>query len=329
MSSITILDGGFSTQLSTHVGDKIDGHPLWTARFLASDPKAIFQTHLDFLRAGADIIETNTYQASIDGFVQYLGLDKFESLELISKAVDLAKEATKVYLAEIKDKTGIPNKNPLIAGSCGPYGASLHDGSEYTGEYASSISKEFLKAWHRPRIEVLINAGVDILALETIPCEIEAEALVELIKEYPNIKAWLSFSCKTDGMSIVDGSNFQSVALKCYKNSTPGQLIAVGVNCLAPTAVTSLIQNFNKMGEISVPLIVYPNSGEVYTVAEGWKQRGSEPPLENFIDEWLNYGVKFIGGCCRTYAHDVRKILFEVRNWEKKKSDGIPCCCGE
>ncbi|XP_008545696.1 homocysteine S-methyltransferase [Microplitis demolitor] len=322
MSSVVILDGGFSTQLSVHVGEEVDGHPLWTARFLATNPTAVFQTHLDFLRAGADVIITNTYQASIDGFVQHLGLTKVESFDLITKAVDLAKQALEVYLEEIKDKE-VSNKKPLIAGSCGPYGASLHDGSEYTGEYASNISKEFLKKWHRPRIQTLINSGVDLLALETIPCRIEAEALVELVKEFPDMKAWLSFSCKTDGKSIVDGSDFRSVASSCYNNSLSKQLVAVGINCLAPTAVTPLIkgiQNNNKF----IPLVVYPNSGEIYTVSDGWKKIGTEPPLETFIDEWLDLGVRYVGGCCRTYALDISKIIIQVKKWQKKKAQS--CC---
>lgn len=53
-----------------------------------------------------------------------------------------------------------------------------------------------MREWHRPRIEALVEAGVDILALETIPCQEEAEMLVDLLREFPHIKAWLAFSCK-------------------------------------------------------------------------------------------------------------------------------------
>lgn len=53
-----------------------------------------------------------------------------------------------------------------------------------------------MREWHRPRIAALVDAGVDLLALETIPCQEEAEMLVELIKEWPQMKAWLAFSCK-------------------------------------------------------------------------------------------------------------------------------------
>jgi homocysteine S-methyltransferase len=90
-------------------------------------------------------------------------------------------------------------KMPSIAGSIGPYGASLHDGSEYSGSYADSVTKEFLMEWHRPRVQALVEAGVEYLALETIPCLKEGEALVELLREFPRQKAWLSFSCKVSG----------------------------------------------------------------------------------------------------------------------------------
>lgn len=53
-----------------------------------------------------------------------------------------------------------------------------------------------MREWHKPRIQALVDAGVDLLALETIPCQEEADMLVELLREYPNTKAWLAFSCK-------------------------------------------------------------------------------------------------------------------------------------
>ena len=215
------------------------------------------------------------------------------------------------------------NSNPQIAGSVGPYGAALHDGSEYTGSYAKSVSPKMLINWHRPRIETLIDAGVDMLALETIPCAIEAEALVDLLREYPEIKAWLSFSCRDDGMSLADGSNFRETALKCYKKALPGQLLAIGVNCIAPKFISPLLKGINESSKDFVPLVVYPNSGEKYSVTDGWRFEGNTPPPENFVHEWLNLGVRYIGGCCRTYTSTVTKIKTQVESWQadSKKKD--------
>lgn len=95
-----VIDGGFATQLSVHVGDRVDGDPLWSARFNATNPSAVVQTHLDFLKAGADAILTNTYQASVEGYMEYLQLDIKQSVELIKATVKLAHVARAMFLDE-------------------------------------------------------------------------------------------------------------------------------------------------------------------------------------------------------------------------------------
>ncbi|XP_076749722.1 betaine-homocysteine S-methyltransferase [Xylocopa sonorina] len=318
---IKILDGGYSVQLSTHVNTEADNGPLWISKFLATNPEAVYATHLDFLRAGADIIETNTYQASIPGLMKHLHITEEESINLLHKAVELAKKAVNDYMKETVGDDSIENKNPIIAGSCGPYGASLHDGSEYTGAYGKSTPRETIIEWHKPRINALIDAGVDLFAFETIPCYQEAEAVVELLRQYPNIKAWLSFSCKKDSQNIVDGSNFQEVATRCYKKALPGQIIAIGVNCLAPKDVTPLLKNINKGTENEfIPLIAYPNSGEIYLPTKGWTKDENCVLFESFIPEWLELGVRYLGGCCRVYAENIKSIRKEVNNFKKNKA---------
>ncbi|XP_011315442.1 homocysteine S-methyltransferase 2 [Fopius arisanus] len=321
MTKVTVLDGSFSTQVSQHVGKSADGDPLWTARFLATYPDAVVSAHLDFLRAGSDIIETNTYQASVEGFSKYLGMSETDSLELIRKAVDLATQAVNMYKEEIGSNEEAVNRYPLIAGSCGPYGASLHDASEYTGSYGKCVSKELLKEWHRPRIQTLIRAGVDLLAIETIPCAEEAEVLVELLKEFPDTKAWLSFSSSNDGKTLVDGSDFKEVALNCWRRSRPGQLVAVGINCVAPHCVNEYLEALRATPEGKlVPLIVYPNSGEVYVPEEGWKGE-ARLEIEKYIHQWLDRGVQYIGGCCRVSALEIAKIRAQVESWRSQERE--------
>lgn len=100
---------------------------------------------------------------------------------------------------------------PLIAGSVGPYGASLHDGSEYTGSYIPNTSLETMRNWHRPRINALIEGGVDLLAIETIPSKVEAEMLIELLRnEYPSTKAWLSFSVSVSKLSLLQNEPLEN-----------------------------------------------------------------------------------------------------------------------
>lgn len=94
----------------------------------------------------------------------------------------------------------------LISVMLGPYAAYLANGSEYTGDYGK-ISKEELKDFHRPRIAILLKQGVDLLALETIPNALEAEALVELLaEEFPQVEAYISFTIQ-ESSSISDGTS--------------------------------------------------------------------------------------------------------------------------
>lgn len=317
--NVKILDGGFGAQLSTHVNEKVDGDPLWTSKFLVTNPNAVYATHLDFLKAGADIIETNTYQASIPSLMKHLSISEEESIKLLHKAVHLAKTAVNDYTKEVIDNNDVENKNPMIVASCGPYGASLHDGSEYNGAYGKITPRENIIQWHKSRIDAIINAGIDLLALETIPCYQEAEAIVELLREYPNTKAWLSFSCERNTQKIVDGSNFQELSTRCYK-TLPGQIVAIGVNCIAPKDVTPLLKNINMgSGNDFIPLIAYPNSGEIYSPNEGWIKNESCAPLESFIPEWLEFGIQYLGGCCRMYAENIKSIRKAVNNFKKSK----------
>lgn len=92
-------------------------------------------------------------------------LNDSESLDLIRKTVRFAHTAREKYLVETKSEI-----NPLIAGVIGPYGAALHDGSEYSGSYAGKVSPEVMKEYHRQLIAACIEAGVDLLAIVTIPC---------------------------------------------------------------------------------------------------------------------------------------------------------------
>ncbi|XP_063229762.1 homocysteine S-methyltransferase YbgG-like [Bacillus rossius redtenbacheri] len=306
---VVVLDGGFATQLCRHVTEPIDGNPLWSASFLASDPQAVVKTHLDFLRAGAEAIITNTYQASIDGFMTHLGLSEDESYALIKKAVELAQEAVKLYMDEFPAA-----RRPLVVGSVGPYGASLHDYSEYTGDYVERVGSRELRDWHRPRVRALVEAGVDILALETVPAQTEGEALVQLMSEFPRSKAWLSFSCKDDTHTS-HGEKFQDAARACWDRDS-SQLVAVGVNCVNPSFVSSLFTGINKGRQnCPIPLVVYPNSGEKYDLNRGWVEVDSCKPVHSFVKDWLDLGVVYVGGCCRTYADDVKNISREVKEW--------------
>lgn len=127
---------------------------------------------------------------------------------------------------------------PLILASIGPYGAHLHDGSEYTGEYVDHLTLKEITDWHRTRIDACIAAGVDALAIETIPCQAEAEALVEMLcDDYPDVKFWIAYQCK-DESTLAHGENFADATRSLWEllreRNAQSKCLAIGVNCVHP-----------------------------------------------------------------------------------------------
>lgn len=114
LNKVIVIDGGFATQLTVHVGKSVDGDPLWSARFNSTNPDAVVKTHLDFLEAGAEAIITNTYQASVEGYNQYLNFNDEQSKTLIKDTVKLAHLARAKFLKNRGDNEAFI---PWIVGS--------------------------------------------------------------------------------------------------------------------------------------------------------------------------------------------------------------------
>ncbi|XP_069746797.1 uncharacterized protein [Narcine bancroftii] len=96
---VMIVDGGLATELVA-AGLDIQGDPLWSARALHTNPQAIKNVHASYLRCGADVITTVTYQASVAGFMKHLGLTSEEAEQLLHSGVQLAKDAVTEFLSE-------------------------------------------------------------------------------------------------------------------------------------------------------------------------------------------------------------------------------------
>ena len=214
-----LLDGAMATELEARGCDLADS--LWSAKVLMENPQLIYDVHLDYFRAGAQVAITASYQATPDGFAAR-GLNEAQARSLIAKSVELAKQARDSYRAENPAAKGL-----LIAGSVGPYGAYLADGSEYRGDYQRSA--QVFQDFHRPRIEALLEAGVDLLACETLPSFDEIRALAQLLEAYPVAQAWFSFTLR-DAQHLSDGTPLRDVLalLADYP-----QILAVGINCIA------------------------------------------------------------------------------------------------
>lgn len=279
-----LIDGGLATQCEA-MGCNIDG-ALWSAKLLRDDPESIVQAHRAYLNAGARIIATASYQASRQGFAT-VGVSPQESDQMILTSVALAVRARNEFLHDNPDAA-----RPLVAASMGPYGAVLHDGSEYTGAY--SLPTWSLRKFHQQRLAVFARSEADLLAFETIPNRDETMVICDLLRNSPK-PAWVSFSCR-DAQHLADGTALYELARPLRDHPA---LLAVGANCVSPELVVPLIGQLKKVAP-GKRIVVYPNSGEHYC-AEDNSWHGTETPLqcERAAREWIAAGATLVGGCCR------------------------------
>ncbi len=278
-----LLDGGLATRLEERGHDL--SSDLWSARLLVDAPEEIEAAHADYFAAGAEVAITASYQVSYDG-MRAVGLDRAETTKLLATSVTLARRAADQALGQ-----------RWVAASVGPYGATLGDGAEYRGDYDLSVAQ--LREWHRPRLAALVAAEPDVLAIETIPCLREVEALLAEV-DGSGMPCWLSLTSAGDrtrqGEPIADAfAMAREVA----------EVIAVGVNCCSTEGLSSVIELARESS--GRPVVAYPNSGEGWDgQARWWTGEPAFSPGE--APAWVAAGARLVGGCCRVGVADIARI---------------------
>ncbi|MEE1819513.1 homocysteine S-methyltransferase [Streptomyces sp. SP18ES09] len=273
-AGVLVLDGGLSNQLEAQGCDLSDA--LWSARLLADGPEQIEAAHTAYVRAGARVLITSSYQATFEGFARW-GAGREEAARLLARSVELARSAGEAVGEEV-----------WVAASVGPYGAMLADGSEYRGRYGLTVGA--LERFHRPRIEVLAAAGPDVLALETVPDADEAEALLRAA-EGCGVPVWLSYT--VEGGRTRAGQDLAEAFAVAAGND---QVVAVGVNCCDPAEAGDAVEL--AVAVTGKPAVAYPNSGERWDArARGWSGDMAFDPER--VLAWAGAGARLVGGCCR------------------------------
>ncbi|WP_345802372.1 homocysteine S-methyltransferase [Microbacterium sp. AZCO] len=284
-----VLDGGLGTLLEARGNDLSSS--LWSAQLLLDKPAEIRQAHEEFFAAGARIAITASYQVSYEA-LETEGLDPRAVDLLLIRSVQLARAA--------RHGAGLDGQ-AWVAASVGPYGASLADGSEYTGDYGLTVAE--LRAWHRPRLQALAAADPDILAIETIPSLAEVEAITAELRGL-GVPAWLSVTVQ--GGRLRSGDDL--AAAFAVAAAAP-EIVAVGVNCCDADDVAPALAVARSV--TAKPLVAYPNSGESWD-AEHRAWSGMGEPLHSHVGEWLAAGARLVGGCCRVGPSQIRDVATAV-----------------
>ena len=305
---IFVIDGAMSTALERLGCDLQDS--LWTASILAKQPELIKQVHQNYFHAGADCGITCSYQASIPGLLEH-GYSEAEAERLLRLSVQLLLDAGEEWWEKEGRDSG--RRKPFCLASVGPYGAYLADGSEYRGNYG--IEAKELEKFHRRRMEILWDAGADVLLMETFP-SLEEAKITAAIAEKMDADYWISFSCK-DGGHMNDGAAIETCA-KVFAIGHP-HCKCIGVNCIAPEYVEELIGRLKECCDL--PIAVYPNSGEEYDpVTKAWHGGRGACPYDEYAKRWIAAGADAVGGCCRTVESHIQMIRAAAANRSLRNS---------
>ncbi|MCP9266373.1 Homocysteine S-methyltransferase 1 [Dirofilaria immitis] len=276
---IQVLDGGFGTELQA-AGCNIQNSSLWSAAVLFDKPELILQIHKRFIQAGSDVILTNTYHACINTMMNSHGMMK--------------------AAAESSLK---------IVGSVGPYAVFLNDGSEYNGNYVDELEEQVIVDYHVQQTIPLLQAGLKVIAYETVPSCKEAMAILKAADTIGHsYNFWISFSCK-NGEQTNHSENF---CKSVEKISHHPNILGIGINCTSPNYITPLLQSASTSVN-SLPFIIYPNSGEIYECdTKNWRNGKCIFPNMEQLMEWKDLGAKVIGGCCRVGAEKIKELSMLV-----------------
>uniref|UniRef100_A0A914VJ50 Hcy-binding domain-containing protein n=1 Tax=Plectus sambesii TaxID=2011161 RepID=A0A914VJ50_9BILA len=238
---------------------------------------------------------------------------------VVKDSVRLARRA----ISELKAEGDARCEKIIVAGSVGPYATTLFDASEFSGHYVDTTDDRTIINYFVRQARPLLEAGVDVLAFETVPALPEARCILKALDELPECKAWISFSCK-EGDVTNHGESFATAAQEI---SSHERVFAVGINCTAIKYISSLLKSAQNCTN-GLPFVVYPNSGESYERETGSDDRKKKPEDRRRIRSTCESAVAdaderwlcFIGGALATTttATVIRQRLKRNCGWHGK-----------
>jgi S-methylmethionine-dependent homocysteine/selenocysteine methylase len=271
-----VLDGATGTEL--HRRGVPTDLPLWSTRGLIERPEVVRAIHLDYARAGADVLVTNTFRTNRRALLR-AGLGEEDIVRLNRLAVDLAREAR-----EEAARPGV-----LVAGSLAP----LEDC--YSPWLSPPFNEALEEHWERARL--LADAGVDLLLVETMPLASEAEAALMVARE-TGLEATVGFVGTPEERGTFRLLSGEPLA-EAVARVAPHGPAAILVNCVPPPVLAAALRELRDL--TNLPTGGYANLGHVDDKV-GW-EAAAEFSGERYAAaaaEWLAVGARIVGGCCGT-----------------------------
>lgn len=277
-----VFDGAMGTVLM----QRGFGHVL-AEKLNLENPKLITAIHHDYVKAGADIIETNTFNAS----------------QLKLEELGLGEKINEINYAAVKNARAAAVPKTLIAGSIGPTGKLM--------EPLGALSFDEAYQSYKKQVEPLFKAGVDLFIIETISDIQETKAALLAIKDTCDLPVICSLTFNADGRTLTGTDIFTAaVTVKELGGSV------FSINCsIGPDGILELYKKFYKnLGELGLPLMVMPNAGlpEIENDQAVYKMTPKE--FAAIMDKFRAYGVSIYGGCCGTTPPHIEALTKKIKH---------------
>ena len=311
---ILVIDGAMGTMIQRH---KLEEKDYRGERFKdwASDlkgnndllcltqPSIIEGIHREYLDAGADIIETNTFNSQAISMADY----HMEALsyEINVAAAKIAKKAAGGYTAKN------PDKPRFVAGAIGPMSKTLSLSPDVNNPGFRAVTFDEVTSAYYEQVKGLVEGGVDLLLIETIFDTLNAKAAIFAIKKYfrdtrqPELPILISGTITDASGRTLSGQTLEAF----YVSVMHAKPLSIGLNCaLGASEMRSHIEELSQIAACYTS--AYPNAGLPNTMGEYDEQ---PEQTAHFIEEWAANGfVNIVGGCCGTTPDHIRHIAQHV-----------------
>ncbi|SJZ32321.1 homocysteine S-methyltransferase family protein [Sediminibacterium ginsengisoli] len=314
---ILVIDGAMGTMIQRHKPTEADyrGERFkdWHCDVKGNNdllcitqPQIIRGIHKQYLEAGADIIETNTFSSTTIAMADY----DMQSLayELNVAAARCAKEAVAEFMAEHPDATP-----KYVAGAIGPLNKTLSLSPDVNNPGFRAVTFDEVMNAYYEQISGLVDGGVDILLIETIFDTLNAKGAIFAVKKYfrdtgkPELPVMISGTITDASGRTLSGQTLEAF----YTSVMHANPLSIGLNCaLGASEMRSHIEELSQIAACFTS--AYPNAGLPNAMGE----YDEEPhQTAHFIEEWARRGfVNIVGGCCGTTPDHIRHIAQEVKN---------------
>jgi 5-methyltetrahydrofolate--homocysteine methyltransferase len=321
---ILIIDGAMGTMIQRYKlneadyrGDRFKDWPSDLKGnndlLCLTQPQIIKEIHKQYLEAGADIIETNTFNSQSVSLADY-GMQEL-AYEINLAAAKIAREA----INEFTNDSRLPTPDSkFVAGAIGPMNKTLSLSPDVNNPGFRTLSfDEAMKAYYE-QVKGLVEGGVDLLLIETIFDTLNAKAAIFAIKKYFRDVNKQQLPVMISGtITDASGRTLSGQTLEAFYTSVMhAKPLSVGLNCAL--GAKEMRQHIKELSQIaSCYVSAYPNAGLPNTMGEY-----DEQPEEtaHFIEEWAKEGfVNIVGGCCGTTPDHIRHIAQNVKNLKPRE----------